>query len=213
MDANDPNLAQSETPTQPMRRVVPTSVPVDAQASRGSVDSAPTKRGGCWLWAFAIAGFSLAVVSLILNGFLYIRLRHANEVTAEVFDEAITALDALPTQGFDIAIPISQTIEFSTTLPFKEEFNIPFQESITINRTVRVFVDAGILGKIPIDIPFYATIPIDITVPVQIDKEFAIQTEIPLEMVIPFRVEPEQFAVESIIQTIRRWLTTLRELM
>jgi hypothetical protein len=50
-------------------------------------------------------------------------------------------------------------------------------------------------------------------VPVQIDKEFAIQTEIPLEMVIPFRVEPEQFAVEGIIQTIRRWLTTLRELM
>jgi hypothetical protein len=213
MDSNDPNLAQRKTPTQPMRPVVPTSVPVDAQASRGSVDSAPAKRGGCWLWAFAIAGFSLAVVSLILNGFLYIRLSHANEVTAEVFDEAITALDALPTQGFDIAIPISQTIEFSTTIPFKEEFNIPFQESITINRTVRVFVDAGILGKIPIDIPFYATIPIDITVPVQIDKEFAIQTEIPLEMVIPFRVEPEQFAVEGIIQTIRRWLTTLRELM
>jgi hypothetical protein len=50
-------------------------------------------------------------------------------------------------------------------------------------------------------------------VPVQIDKEFAVETEIPLEMVIPFRVEPEQFAVEAVIQTIRRWLMTMRELM
>jgi hypothetical protein len=209
MESNAADVYESKTPTKPMRPLPPSYRPVETTPGQVRV----VYRGSCWLWALAAAGLAVALASLILNGILFLRLRHAGEVTGGVLDEAITALDTIPAEGFDIAIPISQTIQFSTTIPFKQDFNIPFQESFTINRTVRIMVDAGLLGRIPIDVPIYATIPIDVNVPVQIDREFAVQTEIPLEMEVPLHIEPGQFAVDTVILTIVRWLATIRELM
>ncbi len=78
---------------------------------------------------------------------------------------------------------------------------------------MRVFVSAGILGQIPIDIPIYATIPIDLNVPVNIDQEFPVQAEIPLRLEVPVTVDPEQWGVNGVLLTIRRWLATIRGLM
>jgi hypothetical protein len=213
MKPDAPNPSQRETPTRPMRALASVARPAGPRTNSAAKTPASVHRGGAWLWALAVVGFTLALVSLILNAVLFLRLHHAGEVTGGVLDEVIAALDEVPGQAIDIVVPISQTIQFSTTVPFARDFDIPFQHTVTINRTVRVWVDAGLLGRIPIDIPIYATIPIEMNVPVHIDQRFPVQAEIPLEMVVPFHLEPEQLAVDAVIGTFRRWLTTIRELM
>ncbi len=204
---------QADRDTKPMRPVKPAARVTNPNAEFDSAPASSSNRGNCLLWAFAVAGVTLALASLTLSGFLFLELREAGEVTGDVLDEAIASIDAIPRERIEYSVPISQTIQFSSTIPFSGDFQIPFQQSININRTVRVFVSAGILGQIPIDIPIYATIPIDLNVPVNIDQEFPVQAEIPLRLEVPVTVDPEQWGVNGVLLTIRRWLATIRGLM
>jgi hypothetical protein len=204
---------QTDRPTKPMRALSRADHSVDSGIGPQTTTSSKSNRGSCLLWAIAITGVTLAIASLIVNGLLVLQLRHAGEVTGGVLDEAMGSIDSIPREPVNITVPISQTIEFSSTIPFSRDFEIPFQQNIAINQTVRVWVEAGLLGRIPIDIPIYAAIPIDLTVPVSIDQEFPVRVELPVRLDIPITVDPEQWGVGSVLLTIRRWLATIRELM
>jgi hypothetical protein len=203
----------AERDTKPMRPVKPAGRVIKPNAAFHAAPASSSNRGNCLLWTFAVGGVTLALASLVLSGFLFLELRKAGKVTGGVLDEAIASIDAIPRERIEYSVPISQTIQFSSTIPFSGDLEIPFKQSVTINRTVRVLVSAGILGQIPIDIPIYATIPIDLNVPVSIDQEFPVEAEIPLKLEVPVTVDPEQWGVSGVLLTIRRWLAAIRELM
>ncbi|MGD2206634.1 MAG: hypothetical protein PVH17_07635 [Anaerolineae bacterium] len=142
---------------------------------------------------------------------LIYNLMSVRQTAIQGLDQAIDAVDKLAGKGFHYEYHFQQTIPFSGDIPFKQDLVFPFEGDIPIKTTVQVPIDAGVLGKFVLDVPIDTTIHVDLEVPVQVDQTIHVDTEIPIDMTIPIDVQPNDPAIQDILNQARTWLVQVKE--
>lgn len=160
-----------------------------------------------------LVGLSLIVglVSLALSVFLFYSLFNVRQAAISGLDLALDSLENLESQGFHYEYQFSDTLPVQVEIPVQQEMVIPFQGDFPINTTVRVPIDAGVLGTFVLDVPIDTNVPIDVEVPVQISQTVAISTSIPVSMAVPIDVTAEDPAIQGFLDGLRQWLLELRQ--
>lgn len=193
-------LNQDEVSTPP-----PLAIPPAVQRR-----PAPRQRSSCLLRFLVGLGLILALVSLALNILLIYSLMGVRQTAVDGLDQALNSLDSLEDEGFHYEYKYENTLPISVEIPVQQEMVIPFQGTFPINTTVRVPIDAGVLGTFVLDVPINTSVPVDVEVPVQISQTVAFSTSIPVSLTVPIDVQPDDPAIEGFINGLRQWLLELR---
>lgn len=173
---------------------------------------APRRQRPSCLFSFLL-GLSLIVglVSLALNVFLLYSLLNVRQAAMDGLDVALTSLESLEGEGFHYEYRYNDTLPVAVEIPVQQQMVIPFQGNFPINTTVKVPINAGVLGTFVLDVPIDTSVPVDVEVPVQISQTVAISTSLPLSLTVPIDVTAEDPAIQGFIDGLRQWLLELRE--
>jgi hypothetical protein len=95
-------------------------------------------------------------------------------------------------------------------VPIQEEMIFPFEGNFPINTTVKVPIDAGVLGTFNLDVPINTSVYVETEVPIEIDETFEVSTTIPVSMTIPIELSPDDPAIQGLVDRVRQWLLDLR---
>lgn len=153
----------------------------------------------------------ITLASLVLNVVIIYAFLNVQRKAVEGVDQAVSALDNLGGEGFHYDYRFERTIPVSASIPIKQDMIFPFNGNFPINTTVRVPIDAGVLGTIVIDVPINTSIHVDTQVPVHIDQNFDISTTFPISMSIPIDVKADDPAIQDLVGKLRAWLLELRQ--
>ena len=177
------------------------------QASSSS--SSPANR---WLWMLAAAGFTLALISLLLNVVLIAKLGRVASVGREIVTEMEGAFDDLISEGITLDVEISQSIPISVSVPIDEVFDVDVEDNVTIDKVVQAEVFIPVVNRsVVIDIPIRATLPLDEIVPVHFQETIHFNEEIPVELSVPIHLDPEALGLGPLMEKIRGWMAQLRD--
>lgn len=173
--------------------------------------AAGRERPSCLL-AFLV-GLSLLVglISLALTVLMAYALVNVRQATIDGLDVAITSLENLETNGFHYEYQFNDTLPVSVEIPVQQQLVVPFEGVFPINTTVKVPIEAGVLGTFVLDVPINTSVPVDVEVPVQISQTVAVSTSIPISLTVPFDVTAEDPAIQGFVAGLRVWLLELRE--
>jgi len=177
-----------------------------------AVEQAPRRQRPSCLLGFLV-GLSLivALVSLALNAFLLYSLMNVRQVAMNGLDVALGSLENLEGEGFHYEYQFNDVLPVAVEIPVQQEMVIPFEGNFPINTTVKVPINAGVLGSFVLDVPIDTSIPVDVEVPVQISQTVAISTSIPVSMTVPIDVTADDPAIRGFIDGLRQWLLELRQ--
>lgn len=209
-----------EYPTQPFARPNPGRDPGEKEIATPETHAPlpvvkksappPGRRSGGLLGVLAAISLVVSLAALALSVAMINSLSDAQRTAVEGIDGAIGALENLEGEGFHFEYRFERTIPVSSSIPIEQEMVIPFSGDFPINTTVRVPIDAGVLGRFNIDLPINTSVHVETEVPVRIDQTFDISTTIPVSMVIPIDVRPDDPAVQDAISRLVDWLLELR---
>ncbi|NBD36701.1 MAG: FHA domain-containing protein [Chloroflexi bacterium] len=178
-------------------------------SSSSSSSSSPVSQ---WLWMLAAAGFTLALISLLLNVVLIAKLGRVASVGREIVTEMEGAFDDLNSEGITLDVEISQSIPISVSVPIDEVFNVDVEDNVTIDKVVQTEVTIPVVNRsVLIDIPIRATLPLDEIVPVHFQETIRFNEEIPVELSVPIHLDPEALGLGPLMEKIQGWMAQLRD--
>jgi hypothetical protein len=189
---------------------ISTPVPLDVPGG-GDNMKPPRSRASCAVWAALGLCLVISVASLLLNVVLIINLLAVRQTVIGGLDQAIAGLENLQLNGFRYEYHLQQTIPFSGDIPFQQDMVFPFKGTVPINTTVKVPIDAGVLGKFNLDVPINTSIPVDIQVPIHVSQTIHVETEIPIDMAVPIEISPDDPAIQKLLDGVREWLVAVRQ--
>jgi len=177
--------------------------------SSSTSSSSPANR---WLWMLAAAGFTLALISLVINVVLVAKLSRVASIGGEIMAEVGGAVDESLTKGITLDIEISQSIPISVSVPIDEELDVHVKHDVVIDEVVRTEVFIPVANRsVNINIPIRATIPLDLVVPVHVQETVNFNEEIPVDASVPIHLDPEALGLGPLIEQIQGWVSQLRD--
>lgn len=180
------------------------------QTSSSSSSPSPVSQ---WLWMLAAAGFTLALISLLLNVVLIAKLGRVASVGREIAMEMEGAFDDLLSEGITLEVEISQSIPISVSVPIDEVFNVDVEDNVTIDKVIQTQVTIPVINRsVTIDIPIRATIPLDEIVPVHFQETIHFNEEIPVDLSVPIHLDPEALGLGPLMEKIQGWMARLQDL-
>ncbi len=166
------------------------------------------------LWLMTTAALALALISLLINVVLALKLSQVARVGSEIAAEMEVAFDETLAEGVTLDIAISQTIPISVNVPIDEEFNVRVQQNVSIDKVIQAAVTIPVINRaVNIDIPVRATIPLDEVVTVRVQETVGFNEEIPVEMTLPIHLDPEDIGLGSMMDKVKNWLERLRQVL
>ncbi len=179
-------------------------------SSSSSSSPSPSQRG---LWMLAAAGFTLALISLVINIVLVAKLSRVAGVGGEIMAEVGGAVDESLTEGITLDIDISQSIPISTSVPIDEKLDVHVKHNVTIDEVVRTEVFIPVANRsVNINIPIRATIPLDLVVPVHVQETIHFNEDIPVDTSVPIHLDPEALGLGPLMEKIQGWMARLQDL-
>lgn len=164
-----------------------------------------------WL---ATAGFALALLSLLLNLVLVLRLGQVSRLGREVALEARGAFDKTQSEGINLIVDISQAIPVAVDVPVEETFNVRVQHDLVINETVQSQVTIPVVDRtVTLDIPIRATIPLDLDIPVHFGTTVNFQEDVSIDVALPLHLDPEAMGFGPLMEKIEGWLERLQQIL
>ena len=164
------------------------------------------------LWLATVLVGLLALASLAVNAVLVVRLLMIRNQVSEALTGASRSLDNLAGQTIAFDFPISQTVNFETDVPLRQDVNFPFKGNFPVNTTVSLTVDLGpLLGTQVVNVPINTTVPVDVNVPIHVDQTFRVKTQVPVRMNVPIRLSPNDPPFRDWLALARAWLQGLRK--
>jgi flagellar basal body-associated protein FliL len=180
----------------------------------GAANASPRRSSNRLLWITALAGFTLALLSLLLNVALIVKLSQVAQVGGEIAAEMEAAFDETLAEGITLEVDISQSIPISVNVPIDEEFSVQVQQNVSIDRVVQAAVTIPVINRtVNIDIPVRATIPLDEVVTVRVRETVSFNEEIPVELSVPIHLDPEEMGLDPMMDKIEDWLERLRQVL
>jgi hypothetical protein len=167
-------------------------------------------RSSCALRAVVALCLVISLLSLAVSAFLVYSLMNARQTAVEGLDAAITALDNFGGEGFHYDYRFEKTIPVSASIPIKQDLVFPFRGNFPINTTIKVPVDAGVLGKFVVEVPINTSVPVSVSVPIHVEQTFHVSTTFPVSMTIPIDVKPGDAEIQRLLGGVREWLVRLR---
>lgn len=128
----------------------------------------------------------LAVLSLLLNGYLLYKLAHPEQVLAPMV--ADLTREMVNDQGeiaYEVQIPAGTPLALD--LPVDERFAVSVDTVIPLNTTVQVPI-RGPLGVADVPVPIRTNIPIRTRLPLHIQHTFQLRTRTREPIAIPIRL-------------------------
>ena len=160
----------------------------------------------------AAAGFTLALISLVINVVLVAKLSRVASIGGEIMAEVGGAVDESLTKGITLDIEISQSIPISVSVPIDEELDVHVKHDVVIDEVVRTEVFIPVANRsVNINIPIRATIPLDLVVPVHVQETVNFNEEIPVDASVPIHLDPEALGLGPLIEQIQGWVSQLRD--
>lgn len=184
----------------------------------GALDEArpasPPRPSNRLLWLTTTAALVLALISLLINVVLALKLSQVARVGGEIATEMEAAFDETLAEGITLEVDISQTIPISVNVPIDEEFNVRVQQNVSIDKVIQAAVTIPVINRaVNIDIPVRATIPLDEVVTARVQETVGFNEEIPVEMTVPIHLDPEALGLEPMMDKIQDWLARLRDVL
>ncbi len=198
------------TGTMPEQDRITTPMPRMAAVPTTWVEPVPPRSGAGLSWIVALC-FILSLASLAVSAFMVYSFWDTRQTAVEGLDAAIAALDNLGGKGFHYEYHFQRNIPVSTSIPIQQDMVFPFKGTIPINTTVRVPINAGVLGTIVVDVPIRTSVSVDTKIPVHVDQTFQISTTIPISMTFPIDVQPGDPEIQKLLGGVREWLVRLRD--
>ena len=164
------------------------------------------------LWLAMVLVGLLALASLAVNAVLVTRLLAIRNQLSDALANASRSLDNLAGQSIAFDLPISQTVNFETDVPLKQDIAFPFEGNFPVNTTVSVPINLGpLLGTQVINVPINTTVPVNVTVPIRVDQTFHVKTQVPVRINVPIRLSPNDPPLKDWLAQARAWLQGLRK--
>ena len=171
----------------------------------------PPSRGASPFLRFLVGlALVLSVASLALNAYMIYAFMSVRQTAVEMLDSAILGLEGLVEEGLYYEYQFEQSFPIAAEVPIQEEMIFPFEGNFPINTTVKVPIDAGVLGTFNLDVPINTSVYVETEVPIEIDETFEVSTTIPVSMTIPIELDPDDPAIQGFVDRVRQWLLDLR---
>lgn len=153
----------------------------------------------------------ISLLSLALSGFLFFSLLRVRHTVNQGLDAAIQAIDSFDREGLQYEYRFERTVPVSASIPIEQDLAFPFRGEIPINTTVQVPINVGFLGTFNVKIPINTSVAVDTSVPVKVNQRFEVSTTVPISMTIPVDVQPDDPAVQDLLNQVRSWLVQLQQ--
>lgn len=197
--------------TTPMPIVTPRGAArAESQVDEITGRQAVRTRSSFALRAIVALCLILSLLSLAASAFLVYSLLDVRQTAVEGLDAAIAALDTLEGKGVRYDYRFNKTIPISASIPIKQDLIFPFRGNFPINTTVKVPVDAGVLGKFVVEVPINTSVPVSVSVPIHVDQTVNVSTTLPISMTIPIDIKADDPAIQKVLGGVREWLVRLR---
>lgn len=174
----------------------------------------PSIERNTWVWIIAIA--ALAINLITVSAFLIMRNMLADSLTRanQHLYQSLQTLEAYPGYPMEVSlsdnlsfdaneqvrfndvlqIPVNTTLNISTTIPFENQFTVPFATSVRVNEVVQAPINiqgATIFIDVPLDLEVpireNVTVPISAALPVQFDVPLNLTLDVPIDEMIPLQ--------------------------
>lgn len=162
-----------------------------------------------FLWALAVAGLLLAVLSIGVNAVLIRELLSTRQEGQRILDDAIVQLDQFTLDGLTVAYTFSQTIHYSGTIPISQTIDFPFQGSVPFRGEVPIVINVPLLGNQTIRVPVDTSVYVNTVIRVPVRMDFPFDVEMPVQLPIEFTLSAEDFPILG--ETIAVFRTLLQE--
>ncbi len=159
-------------------------------------------RNKLWLIALSV----LVGISLLVNGFLMMRVLQARDAALEAVVMARDNLAVLSAESVIVPVRVDQEIPFDTVIPIDQTFSVPLDFEYTLSTVVNTWVNIPVLGRQNVSIPVDTVVPVSYTLEIPIRVDFPIsltyhlQTEIPVAVDIPLEIRASLDTVLSQIE-------------
>lgn len=185
-----------------------------AAPSAGDLQTEPSAPPKVWLRRLALAGFAVALCSLLLNIVLMVKLGQVAVVGREVITEATDALDTTRAEGrIALDVDIAPLIPISVSVPIDQQFDAHVQYDLVLDEIVQTEVTIPVINRqVTLDIPIRATIPLDLVIPVHVQETLDFNEEITVDATVPIDVDTEALGLTPLLEKIEGWLARLRRI-
>ncbi len=154
--------------------------------------------GGTHSWPFGyLLLWLLTTLSLLLNAVMLRQMLIARSIARQAVSDATAIVENLKEQTITYTIVVDDTLAIETDLPVDETIPVTIEQTIPVDVVVTVPVNAGLFGRINLDVPIQTSIPVNLRQDIEIDQTFHVDTAVPINLAIPveIRVRDTPFAV------------------
>ena len=153
----------------------------------------------------------LTLTSLALNVIILRELVTIRQIARASVTETIEVVNSFQEETFAYTFTVEDVIDVNTDIPFEETIDVPIRDSIAINTSVQVPVNAGPLGSFNVTIPISTVIPIELDVPVEIDRTINVRAAVPIEVDVPVSIAIEETPLSNTLADLEAGLIDLEE--
>lgn len=144
----------------------------------------------------------LAIVSLVVSGFILYGLLRVRQFGLTTVIEARTALSGLGDRAIETSIPFHEAVPIEAHVPLEQEFVVPIQTTIPFSTVVRVPIEVPLLGTRTIAVPVEAEVPVNLQVVIPISQTVEVKTAVMIDTQVPVRVEMRQLGLGDLVMRI-----------
>ena len=189
MSSTPPEFHKEDTqPVERTRRLKRVKLTGSQEQLHGRTPSWPF--GYLLLWL-------LTALSLLLNAVMLRQILIARSVARQAVSDAAAIVENLKGQTITYTVAVDDTLAIETDLPIDETIPVTIEQTIPVDVVVTVPVNAGLFGRINLEVPIQTNIPVNLQQDIEIDQTFHVDTVVPINLAIPveIRVRDTPFAV------------------
>lgn len=151
-----------------------------------------------WL---APAALAVALLSLALNGVLFLALRNPERLLAPALGRVIERLKTQDaTLKYTVRIPVGTPVHFD--VPIDQRYLVRVNTTLPINTTFNLPVNTP-FGDRNVPVPVRANIPIRTNMPVHLRDTFRLRTRTEAEIVVPLEIPIRDLPLDALQASLK----------
>ncbi len=154
----------------------------------------------------------IAVVSLVLNIVLIVRLEQGRRAAVQALDLTTQRMEGLTDATISQTVRINRSFTISGTMPINQNFMFPVSMTVPFSSTIDVKANTP-LGPMSMPINVNTSVPVKMQVPVSFNQSIPYSMTVPIDMAVPFEIRLRDLGIDSMIQDTKAELQRFRNLL
>lgn len=149
----------------------------------------------------APAALGVALVSLLLNGWLLWRLRSPERLAAPAVERVLDRLVEEDARiKYEVRIPAGTPLHFD--IPFDQQYRVKVNTTLPIDTRVRVPFRSPLGGTYQVAVPIRTDIPIRTELPVHLRDTFRLRTSTKAEITVPLEIRVRDLPLDALRRSL-----------